>query len=118
LGINTEKRFVKALRKLSDLPIRGKKEGGVLKIHEGVWFDEEKLQYFVGARNGYKYDQDKGFQVRKIIVHKGEFDKSFFFPLLDVEFVRHGGFTVQPYPFNLIKIYNDNLRNSGNREDS
>lgn len=119
LDIKTETRLVKALRELSDLPIKGKKEGRMFKIHEGVWFDESKLQYFVGARSGYKdYSQDKGFQVRKIIVHKGEFDKFLFFPLLDVEFVRHGGFTVQPYPFNLIKINNDNLKNSGKQRIS
>ena len=110
LDMKTEARLVKALRELTGLPIKGKKEGRMFKIHEGVWFDDDRMQYFVGARSGYKYNQDKGFQVRKIIEHKGEFDKSVFFPLLDVEFVRHGGFTVQPYPFNLIKIYNDRMK--------
>jgi hypothetical protein len=86
------------------LSFRGKKAGFLIAF-QGVWFDNIKNQYFVGDKYGYKYKQTKGYQMRKIEILKGTFNKDYFFPLLNVDFVKHKNYTVLPYPFNLIKMY-------------
>lgn len=89
----------------NELKYKGKKAGFFI-TSQGVWFDEEYSQYFVGSNNSYKYDQEKGFQMRKIITLRGEFNAESFFPLLSVDFVKYRSFTVNPYVFNLIRMYN------------
>ncbi len=101
LDLKNEKKLTKALG------IKGKKSGGFLSTYQGIWFDENKLEYFVGDKAGYKYNQSKGYQIRKIIVHKGKFNPNEFFPLLNVDFIKHKNYTVLPYIFNLIKMYVD-----------
>lgn len=100
-----DSKFAKALCTIGQMEIKGKRAGNPFETHQGVWFDRDNLQYFVGKQASYKYNQSTGFQVRKIIVHKGEFDETIFFPLLNVEFVRYKGYTVLPYLFNLMNIY-------------
>ncbi len=99
LGITNEKKLAKALG------IKGKK-AGFFATSQGIWFDENYLQYFVGGNKAYKlYEQKKGFQMRKILLLKGDFKPNLFFPLLNVNFVKYEGFTVLPYIFRLIKIH-------------
>ena len=99
LGIKNETKLS------SELKYKGKK-AGFFATSQGIWFDKNCSQYFVGSNNSYKYDQEKGFQMRKIITLRGKFDAELFFPLLSVDFVKYRSFTVNPYVFNLIKMYN------------
>jgi hypothetical protein len=71
------------------------------------------MQYFVGRTHGYgKRKQDKGFQMKKILVHSGQFSEEAFFTLLNIDFIRFEELTVNPYPFKLIdmKIEMDSLQ--------
>jgi hypothetical protein len=99
LDIKNETKLKEALK------YDGKKAGGYFTTSQGIWFDKNKLQYFVGKKDGYKFKQETGFQPRKIVVLKGNFDKNLFFPLLNVDFVKYKSFTVMPYIFNLLKMY-------------
>lgn len=87
------------------LSFKGKRSGGFLSVFQGIWFDETHNQYFVGNKDSYNSNQVKAHQLRKIDILKGQFDKTSFFPLLNVDFVKHKNYTVLPYPFNLIKMY-------------
>lgn len=100
-----DRKFTEALCVIGQIEIKGKRAGNPFETYKGVWFDSNNLQYFVGKKDGYKYNQSTGFQIRKIVVHRGEFNERTFFPLLNVEFVRHKGYTVLPYLFNLMTIY-------------
>lgn len=100
LGIKNETKL------RNELKYKGKK-AGFFATSQGVWFDEKCSQYFVGNNSNYQdYTQEKGFQMRKIITLRGKFDAQLFFPLLSVDFVKYKSFTVNPYVFNLIKMYN------------
>lgn len=96
--------FRKFLSENCNLQIKGEKEGGLFNQYTGIWFDESRLQYYVGKTLSYNQTQDKGFQMRKIIEHEGAFRKDDFFPLLTVDFIRYKEFTVQPFPFKLIEM--------------
>jgi hypothetical protein len=100
LGIKNETKL------RDELKYKGKK-AGFFATSQGIWFDKKSSQYFVGSNSNYQdYTQEKGFQMRKIITLRGEFDAESFFPLLSVDFVKYRSFTVNPYVFNLIKMYN------------
>ena len=101
----SEVKLMRFLNQYCDMDIHGKSEGGVCQVHKGIWFDTNNQEYFVGQRGGYnsKQGQKKGFQVRKIVNIEGKFSPDKFFSLLDVEFIRYGGYTVRPYPFNLLE---------------
>lgn len=101
LGITNENRLAKALG------FRGKRGSGLLTTYQGVWFDKNRMQYFVGENNSYQQRQEKGFRLRKIVVYRGEFKQDYFFPLLNVDFVKHKSYTVLPYVFRLLKIYSE-----------
>lgn len=93
------------------IEVYGTKETKVdpsLNLVRGIWFDEDRQQYFVGQKDNYKnYNQDKGFPMRQIICLEGKFDPDLFFPLLNVDFIRNEQFTVRPYPFALLSIWED-----------
>lgn len=102
-NFHNETPVLKYLAENTGLGIKGLKQDGIFAIHSGIWFDKSTMQYFVAKKLGYSnYDQDKSFQMRKIVVHKGTFDQDSFFPLLNIDFVRFKEYTVQPYPFKLI----------------
>ena len=86
--------------------IKTKKAKGIFKLYQGIWYDSTAYQYFVGAKKGnsYEHNQEKGNQMRRIAVLEGKFIPNDYFALLDVEFIRYGGYTVVPYPFALIKM--------------
>lgn len=105
LEIHNEKKFYEALRDCNELDISGKKENGVLRKYQGIWYNERTQEYYVGKEDGYKENQDKSFQLRKIINHTNKFDKDLFFKLLSVDFIRFKETTVIPFQFGLISIY-------------
>ena len=97
--------FRKFLEENKGLKIKGLKEDGIFATHTGIWFDKSQMQYFVGRTHGYgKHKQDKGFQMKKILVHSGQFSEETFFPLLNIDFIRFKELTVNPYPFKLIDM--------------
>lgn len=98
LDINKETNLAKALN------YRGKK-AEFFTTSKGVWLDKSNLQYFVGKKDSYQYNQVTGFQLRKIILHKGQFQEDLFFPLLNVNFIKYKSFTVVPYIFRLMKMF-------------
>ncbi|MEM8940405.1 MAG: hypothetical protein AAGC64_13790 [Bacteroidota bacterium] len=101
----TDTPFREFLEQNKGLKIKGLKEGGIFSTHTGIWFDKGSLQYFVGRTLGYgQHKQDKGFQMKKILVHSGQFDPETFFPLLNIDFIRFKELTVNPYPFKLIDM--------------
>ena len=89
-----------------NIPVGKDKSNDIFKLHKGIWFAPEEMQYFVGRKSGgYKdYEQEKGFGMRKIIPHAGVFDAPLFFSMLKVDFVRHREYTVYPFPYKLIDI--------------
>lgn len=105
LGLKDEKKWLKALNTYSDFSLKGVKEGGLFDIAQGIWYSAESQHYFVGAKDGLNNHQDKGVIMRQILPLKGQIDADFFLSLLNVDFIRHGGFTVLPYPFALLKIW-------------
>lgn len=112
-GISKEDKFRDFLKNFCDIDLQGKKAGKLFKVYEGIWYDTDNTQYFVGAKNGYKHGQDNGVQMRKIIEIEGKVQPKEFFPLLDVEFIRYGGYTVLPFPFKLIEMEaEDRLKNN------
>lgn len=103
-GISKEDKFRDFLKNYCGIDLQGKKSGSLFKIYEGIWHDINNNQYFVGAKGGYKYNQDKGVRMRKVIEIEGNMVPEEFFPLLDVEFIRYGGYTVLPFPFSIMGI--------------
>jgi hypothetical protein len=64
------------------------------------------------------YRQDKGFVLRRVVVHQSKPDlppledqlRDRLFPLLEVNFVRYKRYTVYPFPFSLIRMWKDVCR--------
>ncbi|WP_321997548.1 hypothetical protein [Draconibacterium orientale] len=96
--------FRKFLEENNGIVFKGLKENKIFETYSGIWFSPQQLKYFVGRNNSYKSHQDKGFQMKKIIIHDGEFKKDEFFPLLNNDFIRYKELTVNPYPFKLIEM--------------
>jgi hypothetical protein len=112
--ISKETAFTTFISKYCQIPISGKKTEGVFKLYKGIWYDSQTLQYYAGSKTTYNENQEKGHQMRRVAEIEGYFNAKEFFPLLDVEFVRYGGYTVLPYPFAIIRIY-EKMSNTGNK---
>jgi hypothetical protein len=104
-GSKDERALVRFLNENTDITIKGLKQDNIFSTYTGVWFDESNKQYFVGRTHGYQSKQDKGSQMKQLVIHKGTLNQSDFFELLDVSFIRYKEITVNPYPFKLIEMY-------------
>ncbi|PKP17868.1 MAG: hypothetical protein CVU05_14720 [Bacteroidetes bacterium HGW-Bacteroidetes-21] len=100
-----ERPFIKFLNEKTKIQVKGLKQDAIFSTYSGVWYDEIQQQYFVGRTHGYQHKQDKGSQMKKVIIHYGLFDNESFFKLLNVDFIRYKEITVNPYPFKLIEMY-------------
>lgn len=100
-----ERPLLKFLNENTDLQIKGLKQDKVFSTYTGIWLDKERHQYFVGRTLGYQQKQDKGVQMKKLKIYQGKVDEELFFSLLNVDFIRYKEFTVNPYPFKLIDMY-------------
>ncbi len=88
----------------------------VLPAYTGISYLPDTQQYYVGDKYGLdaSYQQERGFVLRRIVVHKereGQIPldvqvRTHLFPLLEVNFVRYLQYTVYPFPFKLIEIWN------------
>jgi hypothetical protein len=87
---------------IDDIDLRSAING--MEYGKGIWFDESAMKYMVGggqALQGTKA-QPRSNLVRDIILFDGKFDPDKFFPLLNVDFVRHNGYPVLPFPFTIL----------------
>lgn len=113
LGISRDSNFKKYLREFLGLPVEKIRTKDVTSVYQGIWYEPHTQQYMVGSKDSRKIKQEKGFVLREILVHNGNTDqkqlfntlKSDFFPMLTVNFIRHNQYTVYPFPFNLIQIW-------------
>jgi len=115
LGISKDNKFKKYLREFLGLPTEEIRTKDVLSVSQGIWYEPYTQQYLVGSKDTRKIKQEKGFVLRQILVHSGNSDqeqlfnrlKTDFFPMLQVNFIRHKEYTVYPFPFNLIKMWRE-----------
>ncbi len=83
------------------------KGGNVIPTYQGIWY-EEGLHYIVGSKTSFNKKQPKAHLVRRFALRKGEnLDVAPLLESLSVTFVRHGQYTVLPYPFHLIDLWAD-----------
>lgn len=77
----------------------------ITQWHQGIWFDENNMQYIVGKQDAFKNTQDKAHELRSLVLHSNPecFDEKRFFALLDVTFINEGGYTVFPFPFKIMR---------------
>jgi hypothetical protein len=96
---------------------RGSVKGtDVIPAYTGISYLPDTRQYYVGDKYGLDegYRQERGFMLRRIIVHQNRNEQTsldeqlmeYFFPLLEVNFIRYRRYTVYPFPFKLIEIWN------------
>lgn len=114
LNIRKDDKLKKYFEDFLNLPFKSVRSGDVISVYQGIWYAPDRHQYLVGDKGSRKIDQEKGFVLRELLVHQGDTDekllfstlKTNFFPMLHVNFIRHNQYTVYPFPFNLIKIWN------------
>ena len=98
-------------RKLTDAyqkigKFRSLKGVDVMPTFQGIWYEEG--HYTVGSKMGFNKSQPKAHLVRRFAVRKGQsFDPIPLLEAMSVTFVRHGQYTVLPYPFHLIDLWAD-----------
>ena len=113
LRISNDTKFKEYLRDFLGLPFESIRSDDVMSVYQGIWYGPHTRQYLVGYKDSRNVEQEKGFVLREVLVHRGDTnqDKLFnalrtdFFPMLQVNFVRHKQYTVYPFPFNLIEIW-------------
>lgn len=113
LSINSDTKLKDYFKDFLGLPIEKIRSQDVMSVYQGIWYEAQTRQYLVGSPESREIEQEKGFVLREILVHRGDTnqDKLFsalktdFFPMLQVNFVRHKQYTVYPFPFNLIEIW-------------
>lgn len=104
IGTNTDKKsqFNDILSNVLSIDLRTPING--MEYGKGIWFDESAMKYMVGggqALQGTKA-QARSNLVRDIILFDGKFESDKFFPLLNVDFVRHEGYPFLPFPFTIL----------------
>ncbi|MGI9527252.1 MAG: hypothetical protein ACR2MS_09100 [Weeksellaceae bacterium] len=105
-GAGNEKTYRRELKKYGNLEIKGLKQDNLFEPYTGIWYNENEKKYYVGKRTAYKFHQSSSYKMRKIVEHTPHsFKPEEYFPLLVVDFIRHGENTVLPYPFGLINAY-------------
>ena len=82
--------------------VSAKKEG-LLGQSQGIWYCQKPRSYYSGSFEGYNLQQKRSDIIRHIHVYEGRFDPDRYFLMLNVDFVRSSGFTVQPFPFKLMR---------------
>ena len=111
LGRTSKKRIHKgklleAYRKAGKfLSLRGK---DVMPTYQGIWYEEERYHYMVGSTQPFDGTQSKAHLVRRFALRKGkDLDVAPLLGSMSATFVRHGQYTVLPYPFHLIDLWAD-----------
>ena len=82
------------------------KGGDVIPTYQGIWYGG--FHYMVGSANSFNKIQPRAHLVRRFALRKGEdLDVAPLLESMSVTFVRHGQYTVLPYPFHLIDLWAD-----------
>ncbi|MCG3207150.1 MAG: hypothetical protein FOGNACKC_00750 [Anaerolineae bacterium] len=113
-GIKNDAKLKRYFQDFLNLPFESVRSDDVMSVYQGIWYVPQTHQYLVGDKDSRKPDQEKGFVLREILIHQGTFDgeqlfntlNTDFFPMLQANFIRHKQYTVYPFPFNLIEIWN------------
>jgi hypothetical protein len=113
LGISSAQKYRKYLKEWVSLPLESVREAYLFPVYKGVWYAPDSGHYVAGVKDTNPEEQERGHTLRRIIVHQGEQEPSklqarleqVFFPLLEVNFIRHKNFTVYPFPFKLVEIW-------------
>ena len=84
------------------------KSGDVIPTYQGIWYEAQGLHYMVGSKTSFNKKQPKAHLVRRFALRKREdLDVAPLLESMSVTFVRHGQYTVLPYPFHLIDLWAD-----------
>ncbi len=77
--------------------------------YQGIWFDPSDNAYSVGAYQAFNKKQPKAHIIRKFSGYRNDndFDIQLLLESLAVEFVRNKQFTVYPFFFDLLKLYQE-----------
>jgi len=88
----------------------GTREQSVVPLSRGIWYSED-LSYAVGHKDALNSKQPRAHLIRQFIVYQGEkhFDFKAMFDSMSITFIRFRQYTVYPFYFSLVKIYNENL---------
>lgn len=113
LGIPNARKFREYLRDYIGIPLESVRESALFPVYKGIWYAPDTHHYVVGVKDPNPEEQEKGHALRRIIVHRGSRDPhtlgtqltQCFFPLLEVNFIRYRNYTVYPFPFKLIEIW-------------
>jgi len=73
-------------------------------------YNDDNFEYSVGVRGGARTKIDKGNPIRQLKLYEGnpnDFNFELFLDSLLVRFVRNEKYTVYPYPFDVINLYNE-----------
>ncbi|MCL4872059.1 MAG: hypothetical protein KJ063_24120 [Anaerolineae bacterium] len=113
LGISNAKKYREYLKECVGLPLESVREDHLFPVYKGIWYSPNSGHYVAGVKDTSNEEQERGHTLRRIVVHQGikEPDKlksllaQSFFPLLEVNFIRYKNYTVRPFPFQLIDIW-------------
>lgn len=84
-----------------------------LHTHSGIWYDPARQRYMVGDVGSMNITgQPKAHRICQItpLTGKPPKDLSLWLNSMSVLFIRHENYTVRPYPFTLIRMYNDIIK--------
>lgn len=113
LSISSAQKYRKYLNEWVGLPLESVREDRLFPIYKGIWYAPDSGHYVVGVKDTNPEEQEKGHTLRSILVHQGNREpdgllhrlSNQFFPLLEVDFIRCRNFTVVPFPFRFIDMW-------------
>jgi hypothetical protein len=94
----------------ADDPKKSAKSRSMISIYSGgIWFNETDQTYIVSSPTSMNWREPRAHHIYKIHQHAGSrsVDTKLIVKLLSVKFVRHKQFTVYPYFFDIIRLYNE-----------
>lgn len=115
LDIKNETKFKHYLNKHLGFSLESIREDHLFPIYQGIWYAPDTNHYVAGVKDSNQGKQERGHTLRRIVVHQGEQEsaklqkqlKQSFFPLMEVNFIRHHNYTVVPFPFRLIEMWQE-----------
>lgn len=75
-----------------------------LQYYPDKW-DDNSFYYFVGSKNGAKDTVSRACTIRRVTSETTPITPDFLFSMLAVDFVRHGQYTVIPFPVKYLREY-------------
>lgn len=113
LGIRNSQKFREYLKDCVGLPLESVREGQLYPVQKGLWYAPDTNHYVAGVKESNREKQERDHVLRRIVVHQGSQEPDVlnaqlaqsFFPLLEVNFIRHKNYTVVPFPFRLIEMW-------------